>query len=78
MHTSQQPITHPTTASELFLITVYACACVLLFSDIDRDGRSGQTAFLDFGHAFISLFALSMTVNNPDVYMVRGSGPVHA
>lgn len=60
------------TASEFFLVTVYACACVLLYSNIDRDGRSGQTAFLDFSQAFISLYSLSLTVNNPDIYLVRG------
>lgn len=73
----QRPRTPPThrfnnflhTASEFFLITVYACACVLLFSDADRSGRSGQDAFLDFGHAFISLYSLSLTVNDPDVYL---------
>jgi hypothetical protein len=69
------PSSHPppdtTTASEFFLITVYACACVLLYSDADRTGRSGQEAFKDFGEAFVNLYSLSLTVTNPNLYLVR-------
>ena len=59
----------PTAASEFFLIAVYACACVLLYSDADSTGRSGQVPFLTFEKAFISLYSLSLTVNDPDVYL---------
>ena len=57
-------------ALEFFMLVVYSCLCVVLFASVDRDGRSKQIAFSDFDHAFISLYSLSLTVNNPNIYIV--------
>ena len=59
---------------EFFTILVFACFGVVLFANIDKQGISGQDAFLSFKKAFISLYALSLTVNDPDVYLVGGEG----
>ena len=61
-------------AVEFFTILVFACFGVVLFANIDQQGISGQDAFLSFKNAFISLYALSLTVNDPDVYLVSGEG----
>ena len=53
---------------------MFACFGVVLFANIDQQGISGQDAFLSFKNAFISLYALSLTVNDPDVYLVSGEG----
>ncbi|GAB5036822.1 two-pore calcium channel [Nannochloropsis oceanica] len=56
-------------AVEYVTILVFACFGVVLFANIDQQGISGQDAFLSFKKAFISLYALSLTVNDPDVYL---------
>ena len=42
---------------------------VVLYAHIDKDGLSGQNAFQKFSNAFISLYSLSLTVNDPDIYL---------
>jgi len=59
---------------EYVTILVFACFGVVLFANIDQQGISGQDAFLSFKKAFISLYALSLTVNDPDVYLVSDEG----
>jgi len=61
-------------AVEFFTILVFACFGVVLFANIDQQGISGQDAFLSFKKAFISLYALSLTVNDPDLYLVSEGG----
>lgn len=41
----------------------------MLYAHLDRYGESGQKAFQNFSAAFVSLYSLSLTVNNPDVYL---------
>ena len=53
---------------------MFACFGVVLFANIDEQGISRQDAFLSFKNAFISLYALSLTVNDPDVYLVSAEG----
>ena len=48
---------------ELYLALVWACACVAFFGDIEDSG------FDRLGEGFVNLFALSTTVNNPDVWL---------
>ena len=55
---------------ELFVIAIYSCVAVVLYAHIDREGLSGQTAFQRFSSAFLSLYSLSLTVNDPDIYLV--------
>lgn len=59
---------------ELFIIVLYSCVTVVMYAHLDRAGVSGQTAFEKFSSAFISLYSLSLTVNDPDVYLVRVLG----
>lgn len=56
---------------ELFIIVLYSCVTVVMYAHLDRAGVSGQTSFEKFSSAFISLYSLSLTVNDPDVYLVR-------
>ena len=57
-------------AVEFFFIFLFACFGVVLYAHVDRKGISGQQAFMSFSQAFISLYSLSLTVNDPDVYLV--------
>lgn len=59
-------------ALELFVVLIYSCLCVVLYAHMDAAGGTGQTAFQDLGQAFISLYSLSLTVNDPDIYLVSG------
>jgi hypothetical protein len=59
-------------ALEIFVVVIYSCIAVVLYAHIDADGRSGQTSFQRWPDAFISLYSLSLTVNDPDIYLVRG------
>ena len=54
---------------ELFVVVLYSCVCVVLYAHLDHDGVTGQTAFASFSTAFISLYSLSLTVNDPDIYL---------
>ena len=54
-------------ALELYIVVIYSCLCVALY------GAAPQSGFSSLHEAFVSLFALSTTVNNPDVWL-----PVYA
>ena len=56
-------------AVEFFFIFLFACFGVVLYANVDREGISGQEAFTSFSQAFISLYSLSLTVNDPDIYL---------
>jgi hypothetical protein len=56
---------------EFLSVLVFACFAVILYASVDRGGASEQTAFLSLNRAFISLYELSLTVNDPDIYLVR-------
>jgi len=43
--------------------------CVVLYAHLDRDGISGQSIFQSFPSAFLNLYLLSLTVNDPDTYL---------
>lgn len=60
---------HTHTGLELFVIILYACVCVVLYAHLDRDGVTGQSVFQNFSTAFIGLYSLSLTVNDPDIYL---------
>ena len=51
---------------ELYVILVYACACFLLYG---RRGDDLDGPFQELDWSFINLFALSTTVNNPDIWL---------
>jgi hypothetical protein len=56
---------------EFFVVLVYSCLCVVLYAHFDQAGASGQLAFNNLANGFISLYSLSLTVNDPDIYLVR-------
>ena len=51
---------------EIYLILVYACACFLLYG---RTGDDKENPFRELDWSFIYLFALSTTVNDPDIWL---------
>jgi len=51
------------------VIVLYSCVCVVLYAHLDRDGISGQSIFQSFPSAFLNLYLLSLTVNDPDTYL---------
>ena len=51
---------------EIYLILVYACACFLLYG---RTGDDKENPFRELDWSFINLFALSTTVNDPDIWL---------
>lgn len=61
--------THAHIGLELFVIVVYSCLCVVLYAHLDRDGVSGQSIFQSFPSAFLNLYLLSLTTNDPDTYL---------
>ncbi|CAN0363471.1 unnamed protein product, partial [Scytosiphon promiscuus] len=53
----------PVLVLELLVTLAYSCVCVVLFHGIR------EAPFTTLGSAFMNLFALSTTVNDPDVWM---------
>lgn len=54
----------PVICLQLLIVTIFGCVTVALYGGFDN---------ADYGHlqqAFVSLFKLSTTVNNPDVWLV--------
>ena len=59
-------------ALELYVVLVYACLCVMLYGADGGKGDGGEGGSSPFGSlsdAFVALFALSTTVNDPDVWL---------
>lgn len=48
---------------ELLVTLAYSCVCVVLYHGVR------EAPFTTLGSAFMNLFALSTTVNDPDVWM---------
>ena len=53
----------PVLVLELLVTLAYSCVCVVLYHGVK------DAPFTSLGSAFINLFALSTTVNDPDVWM---------
>lgn len=53
----------PVLVLELLVTLAYACVCVVLYHGVS------DAPFTSLGDAFLNLFALSTTVNDPDVWM---------
>lgn len=58
------------------MVLLYSCLCVVLYAHMDASGSTGQLTFTNLRDAFISIYSLSLTVNDPDIYLVRGGRPV--
>jgi len=67
---------------EWYLVLVYSCAFVLLYGRIAGDAGDSDApgwAFRDLGWASLSLFSLSTTVNDPDVWLpLYAKNPLNA
>ena len=67
---------------EWYLVLVYSCACVLLYGRIAGEAGDSDApgwAFRDLGWASLSLFSLSTTVNDPDVWLpLYAKNPLNA
>lgn len=53
----------PVLLLELLVTLVYSCVCVALYHGVE------DAQFTTLGDAFLSLFTLSTTVNDPDVWL---------
>lgn len=61
------------------MVLLYSCLCVVLYAHMDASGSTGQLTFTNLRDAFISIYSLSLTVNDPDIYLVReGAAPSRA
>ena len=52
---------------ELYIVLVYACLCFVLYSQ--PGSPDGSTSFRSLSWAFVHLYELSTTVNNPDIWL---------
>uniref|UniRef100_A0A6U4FC96 Ion transport domain-containing protein n=1 Tax=Phaeomonas parva TaxID=124430 RepID=A0A6U4FC96_9STRA len=57
------PMAFAIVGMELYLALVFACACVAFFGTVPDSG------FNELSDGFVNLFALSTTVNDPDVWL---------